>query len=153
MFFLNLLKTFSSEHRQTTLFPHSYFIHVCDTFMNIHHYNKKYIGLCTTVWEQTQLPPAEQTIQMGQVALQQPRACCSSGPTAAQGPLQPRAHCSPGPIAAQGSLQPRAHGGQEGGFHLFPPGRPSRGSAAAVSWGVTWLFCSLLSWLYLWPGM
>lgn len=43
--FLKLSKTFSLGHRKTTLFPHSYFISVCNILINVHHYDNKYIGL------------------------------------------------------------------------------------------------------------
>lgn len=93
MSFLNLLKTFSSEHRQTTLSPHSYFIHICDIFMNVHHYNNKYTGL--------------NSLRTNTIASWW--ADYSNGatsPATAQGPLQPRAHCCPRPTAAQGPRWP-----------------------------------------------
>lgn len=87
MSFLNLLKTFSSEHRQIVLFPHSYFIHICDTFMNVHHYNNKYTGLNSLRTNTTASWWADYSNG-------------ASSPVTAQSPLQPRAHCCPGPTVA-----------------------------------------------------
>ena len=84
--------------------------------MNVHHYNNKYTGL--------------NSLRTNTIASWW--ADHSNGATS--------------PATAQGPLLPRAHGGQEGGFHLSPPGQPSRrvSSCCQLRCHMTVLFPSLL---------